>query len=130
METNEDTPPNSFNSPEDVTEFESKMSKLSKTKSIPKKDAEKIKKALDKLSKSVNKLTDIAPVIEKTSANLYRNAWGVVYGKLDRWRQKEIDTTLKSGKLSDRDWDDDFVKRVIELAESNDFVQKNASASE
>lgn len=124
METNEDLPPKNFKTPEDVTEFESLMAKASKGQKLPKKDAEKLKKALDKLTKELKKIEDIKPVVETTMAELYKKAWDVVYKKQQGWRQKEIDTSLKSGRLSDREWDDDFVREVISLAESDDFVQK------
>lgn len=127
MEQNEDLPSQNFKSPEDVTEFESLMAKASK---LPKKDAEKLKKAMAKAAKSLKKLESLNPIVETPMAELYKKAWDVVYKKQQTWRQKEIDTTLKSGRLSDKEWDDDFVREVISLAESDDFVQKSASASE
>jgi hypothetical protein len=130
METNEDLPPQNFKSPEDVSEFESLMDKASKGKKLHKKDAEKLKKVMDKLAGDLRKLETLKSVVETPMAELYKKAWSVVYKKQQTWRQKEIDTTLKSGRLSDREWDDDFVRAVIYLAESDDFVQKSASTSE
>lgn len=56
-----------------------------------------------------------------TMADKYRDAWMVVYYRKQKWRQQEIDRTLKSGKLSDEGWDTDFVREVILLAESDNF---------
>lgn len=53
-------------------------------------------------------------------AEKYSDAFMKVYLSKQEWRRKEIDRSLKSGKLSDERWDDDFVKEVIQLAEAND----------
>lgn len=58
------------------------------------------------------------PVSGLSMADKYSAAWVATYLKKPKWRQKEIDTTLKSGKLSDESWDNDFVQEVIRLAES------------
>lgn len=50
----------------------------------------------------------------------YKSAWKKVYGNLPIWRQKEIDNQLKTGSLTNKDWDTDFVRQVIALAESDD----------
>jgi len=70
---------------------------------------------------SIIKESEPAKKPESTMAEKYRSAWMVVYYKKEKWRQQEIDRTLKSGKLSDEGWDTDFVKEVIQLAERDDF---------
>ena len=53
-------------------------------------------------------------------ADKYSAAFMKVYLSKQEWRRKEIDRSLKSGKLSDERWDTDFVREVIQLAEAND----------
>lgn len=54
-----------------------------------------------------------------TIADRYKKAWEIVYKELPEWRQKEIDNQMKSGKLSDKQWDTDFVQQVTALADSD-----------
>jgi desulfoferrodoxin (superoxide reductase-like protein) len=104
-----------FKTPDDVTEFESKMAKeASKIKVIPAIDKAKLEKAI---KEGKTKKIGFVPI---TMAERYAISWKNVYAKLTEWRQKEIDNQLKSGKLSDKDWDTDFVQQVIALAESDD----------
>jgi 6-pyruvoyl-tetrahydropterin synthase len=95
-----------FKTPEDVTEFESKMAKSAKI--LPKKDE-------DKLDKAVKEKNGSPPSTE----NIYKRAWKIVYDRLPKWRQNEIDNQLKTGRLSDKDWDNDFVRQITDVAESD-----------
>jgi hypothetical protein len=97
-----------FKTPDDVTEFESKMAKEA-VKAIPQKDKAKLEKAVK--SKKTSTLS---------MADQYVNAWKSVYSKLPNWRKKELDKQLECGRLSDKEWDNDFVRQVIALAESDD----------
>lgn len=99
-----------FKTPDDVTEFESQMAKDA-AKTIPPKDKEKLEKAIKE------KKTVTVPL---TMKERYERAWNKVYSKLPEWRKKEVDNQLKSGTLSNRDWDNDFVRQVTALAESDD----------
>lgn len=96
-----------FNTPDDVTEFESKMAKEA-SKSISTKDKAKLEKAV----KEKKKIT-----VDLSMADKYINAWKQIYAKLPKWRQNEIDNQLKTGKLSDKEWDTDFVQQIIIEAE-------------
>lgn len=98
-----------FTTPDDVTEFESKMSKEA-GKAIPQKDKAKLDKAVE----------DKGKVGRLSMGERYVNAWKSVYIKLPTWRKKELDKQLESGKLSNKEWDNDFVRQVIALAESDD----------
>lgn len=99
-----------FKTPDDVTEFESKMAKEA-AKAIPVRDKVKLEKAVTEHKKSIVKI----PMAEK-----YAAAWKGLYEKLPVWRKKEIDNQLKTGTLSDKDWDNDFVQQITALAESDD----------
>lgn len=95
-----------FKIPNEVTEFESKMAKEA-VKTISQNDKKPDESAKDKGGRL-------------SMEDQYANAWKIVYNKLPKWRQNELDNQLKSGKLSDKDWDTDFVQQVIALAESDD----------
>lgn len=99
-----------FKTPDDVTEFESQMAKNAKV--LPTKDKAKLDKAI--ADKKLEKVAGLS------MADRYERAWKRLYSKLPKWRQNEIDIQLKCGKLSDKDWDTDFVRRVADLAESDD----------
>lgn len=99
-----------FNTPDDVTEFESKMAKEA-SKSISTKDKAKLEKAVKEKKN---------PTVNISLSDRYANAWNRLYSKLPKWRQNEIDNQLKTGTLSDKDWDTDFVRQVAALAESDD----------
>lgn len=96
-----------FKTPEDVTKFESQMAKNAKY--IRSKD----KKKLEKAAKTIKPFISVA--------DRYKTAWERVYCRLPKWRQNEIDIQMKSGKLSDNEWDNDFVRQVTALVESDDF---------
>lgn len=100
-----------FKTPDDVTEFESKMAKEA-LKAISPKDKAKLEKAVKEKKKTT---------VDLSMADRYANAWKRLYNKLPKWRQNEIDIQLKCGRLSDKDWDTDFVRRVADLAESDDL---------
>lgn len=100
-----------FKTPDDVTEFQSKMAKEA-AKVIPPKDNDVLEKLVKK-----NKTSAVNP----SMADKYANAWKRLYNRLPKWRQNEIDIQLKSGKLSDKDWDTDFVRQVADLAELDDL---------
>jgi hypothetical protein len=97
-----------FQTPEDVTEFESQMSKNAKT--LSPKDKKKLEKAV-KEKKSFTTFT---------MAERYFNAWKCTYNKLPEWRKNEFDIQIRSGTLSDKEWDNDFVRQVVALAEHDD----------
>jgi hypothetical protein len=99
-----------FKTPEDVTNFQSQMAKTASK--LSQKDQKKLSKAVaDKKMK-----------LEGLSfSERYKLAWKSVYSKLPKWRQEEIDNQLKTGRLSDKEWDKDFVQRVTALAESDDL---------
>lgn len=99
-----------FKTPDDVTEFESSMAKNAKV--LPLKDKVKLDKAV--ANKKLGKVSGL------TMADQYERSWKSVYSKLPKWRQNEIDNQLKSGRLSDKEWDNDFVRQVVALAESDD----------
>jgi len=99
-----------FKTPDDVTEFQSKMAKEA-LKAIPPKDKAKLEKAVKEKKKTT---------VDLSMVDRYANAWKRVYSKLPTWRQKEIDNQLKTGKLSNKQWDIDFVRQVIALAEIDD----------
>lgn len=96
-----------FKTPDDVTEFESKMAKEA-AKVIPSKDKAKLEKAVKEKKNST---------VNLSMAVRYENAWKRLYSKLPKWRQNEIDSQLKTGTLSDKDWDTDFVQQIIVEAE-------------
>jgi uncharacterized protein (DUF1697 family) len=98
-----------FKTPDDVTEFESQMAK--NAKSLHPNDKKKLEKAVKEKKQFTAALS---------MAIRYENAWKSVYSKLPKWRQNEIDNQLKSGRLSNKDWDTDFVQQVVVLAESDD----------
>jgi hypothetical protein len=95
-----------FKTPEDVTDFQSQMAKTASK--LSQKDQKKLSKAVaDKKMK-----------LEGLSfSERYKLAWKSVYSKLPKWRQEEIDNQLKTGKLSDKEWDKDFVQHIIVEAE-------------
>jgi hypothetical protein len=99
-----------FKTPEDVTEFESQISK--QAAKLPEKDRKKLEKAV----KEKKNVTVHLPMKER-----YERAWKQVYNGLPNWRQKEIDNQMKSGILSDKDWDEDFVQQVTAIAESDEL---------
>lgn len=99
-----------FKTPDDVTEFESKIAKEA-ANSIPTKDKAKLEKAVKEKKKTT---------IDFSMVDRYANAWKRLYSKLPKWRQNEIDNQLKTGKLGNKDWDTDFVRQVAALAESDD----------
>ena len=114
--------------PTDPPKFESMASKQAKKFKFEKKfKLKKLKSELfDKLQNQngepgVMYLEKTQPITDM--ATRYKLAWKKTYGKQQGWRQKEIDTTLKSGRLSDRDWDNDFVQQVVSLAESDDPLE-------
>jgi hypothetical protein len=99
-----------FKTPEDVTDFQSQMAKTASK--LSQKEQKKLSKAVaDKKMKSVS----------LSFSDRYKLAWKSVYSKLPKWRQEEIDNQLKTGTLSDKEWDKDFVQRVTALAESDDL---------
>ena len=98
-----------FKTPDDVTEFESKMAKEA-VKAIPPKDKAKLEKSVKEKKNST---------VNLSMAVRYENAWKRLYSKLPKWRQNEIDNQLKTGRLSNKDWDNDFVRQVTALAESD-----------
>jgi hypothetical protein len=93
-----------FSSPEDVDEFQSKIDKVTK------KNPNKTVKTEDK------KKPEKKPV-ELSMSERYKKSWEIVYKKQPEWRRKEIDIQLKSGKLSDKECDKDFIQQVASLAE-------------
>lgn len=99
-----------FKTPEDVTEFQSKMSK----EAFSAKDKAKLEKAV---KEGKTKKIGSVPI---SMAERYVMAWRNVYAKLPKWRKNEFDNQLKSGRLSDKEWDNDFVRQVVALAESDD----------
>lgn len=99
-----------FKTPDDVTEFESSMARNAKV--LPPKDKVKLDKAA-----SDKKLEKVAGL---TMAGKYERAWKSLYSKLPGWRKNEFDNQLKTGRLSDKEWDNDFVRQVVALAESDD----------
>lgn len=99
-----------FKTPEDVTEFQSKMAK----EAFSAKDKAKLEKAV---KEGKTKKVGFIPI---SMAEQYVMAWKNVYAKLPKWRQNELDNQLKTGRLSDKDWDTDFVRQVVALAESDD----------
>ena len=99
-----------FKTPDDVTEFQSKMAKEA-LKTISSKDKAKLEKAVKEKKKTT---------VDLSMVDRYANAWKRLYSKLPKWRQNEIDIQLKCGRLSDKDWDTDFVRQVADLAESDD----------
>jgi hypothetical protein len=82
---------------------------VKKAKKISKKDEEKLAKAI----------SEKPVVVPLTMAQRYKKAQEIVFKQQSAFRQKEIDNQLKSGKLSDKDWDDEFAKAIVALAESN-----------
>lgn len=68
---------------------------------------ESLKKA--QAEKEVKTLTSMA--------ERYKKAWNTVYSRLPEWRRKEVDEAMKSGKLPDKGWADDFSRQVAALAE-------------
>lgn len=122
MEIDDNAPPAyNFGSPDDVENFEKE------TKKISKKDQEKLNSAKNRLKKSIDNLpkdvSKVAPEIPLSTQERYKRAWKKTYNGLQAWRQKEIDTQLKTGKLSDKDWDNEFSQQVISLAESDDPLE-------
>ena len=99
-----------FKTPEDVTEFESSMAKNAKV--LPLKDKKKLKKAV--ADKKLDKVAGL------TMADRYERSWKSVYSKLPGWGKNEFDIQIQSGTLSDKEWDNDFVRQVVALAESDD----------
>lgn len=99
-----------FKTPDDVTEFQSKMAKEA-LKAISPKDKAKLEKAVKEKKKTT---------VDLSMADRYANAWKRLYSNLPKWRQNEIDNQLKTGTLSDKDWDNDFVRQVAAIAESDD----------
>lgn len=115
MEHNKDLPNYDFGTPEDSLEqFESSLSKAAKNQKIPAKTAEKLDKALKKLSLDVQ-----PPTPTSSMKSRYEKAWTKIYGEQKDWRKKEIDNFIKAGIFGDNRWDTDFVKQVMELAESD-----------
>lgn len=52
-------------------------------------------------------------------AERYKIAWKLVYKKLDGFRRKEIDSSLKNGTFGESERDMNFVKLVASEAETN-----------
>lgn len=101
---------NNFKTPDDVTEFESSIARSAK--SIPLKDKIKLDKAVaDKKLEETSRLS---------MSDRYEKAWESIYNKLPSWRKNEIDKQLKTGTLSNKHWDKDFVQQVTALAELDD----------
>ncbi len=107
-------PSYNFGSPDDVEAFEKKQKKISK------KDQNKLNTASKRLKGVLNDTSKVVVEIPLSTQERYKRAWAKAYSLQLDWRQKEIDTQLKTGKLSDKDWDNDFAQQVISLAESDD----------
>jgi hypothetical protein len=105
---------------------------------LPKSESmEKIKSSIDKLASKIEKSKPapkkISPakqeVITLSMGERYKRAWTKTYDKQQEWRKKEIDNSKKDGTFGIKDWDDDFVKQVVELAESDNFLSGEVSST-
>ena len=97
--------------------FTSKMEKEANQQS-----ADKLKKSVDRLTQKVLNTSTVK--MDKNPATSmkerYELAWGLTYKKLPEWRQREIDASRKDGTFGEKHYDQDFVRQVALLAESDD----------
>jgi hypothetical protein len=53
----------------------------------------------------------------------YELAWKISYQRLPEYRQKEIDESLKCGKFGECERDNDFIRQITSLAESDSALE-------